>query len=115
MESKYIKIHNLSDYPEYIPTVAKRYRKVFFKNSVDDMYNTIYCIQHACHKNKVPQTLIVLYKDTPVGTAAIRNCDIAYRQDLSPRLANLFVLPKYRKLGIGTMLQNEVIKKVKKL
>ncbi|HBB04499.1 TPA: GNAT family N-acetyltransferase [Patescibacteria group bacterium] len=115
MKSANIKIQNLCDYPEHIQTVAKRYRKVFFKDSVDNMYNTIYCIQHACQKNKIPQTLIVFYDEIPVGTAAIWNCDIAYRQDLSPRLANVFVLPEYRHLGIGTMLQKEVFKRAKKL
>lgn len=110
-----IKIHNICEYPEHIKTVAKRYRKVFFKDSIDNMYNTRYCIQHACHKNSIPETLIAFYGDIPVGTAAIRNCDIAYRQDLTPRLANVFVLPKYRHLGIWTMLQKKVLKKVKKL
>ena len=110
-----IKIYNLYDHPEYIKTVAKRYRNVFFKDPMDNLHNTRYCIQHACQKNKIPQTLIVFYKDIPVGTAAIRNCDIAYRQDLSPRLANVFVLPKYRKMWIGTLLQKEVLKITKKL
>ncbi len=98
MVSDKIRICNLINHPEHIQTVAKRYRKVFFKDPTDNMHNTKYCIQHACQKDKIPQTLIAFYEDIPIGTAAIRNCDIAYRQDLSPRLANVFVLPKFRKI-----------------
>lgn len=97
MKSTDIKIRNLSDYPEHIKTVAKRYRKTFFTDEMDNMSNTRYCIQHCVQKHGIPETLIAFYKDTPVGTAAIRNCDIAYRQDISPRLANVFVLPEHRK------------------
>lgn len=110
-----LRICNLVDCPEYLSTIAKRYRKTFFKDSVDDLSNTRYCIQHACYKNKIPQTLIAFLGNIPVATASIWNCDIAFRQDLSPRLANLYVEPKYRKLGIGSKLQDEVIKKVQKL
>ena len=115
MPATKIKIYNLSDKPEYIKTVAKRYRETFFKDSMDNMYNTRYCIQYSIYKHGIPETLIAFYGNTPAGTAAIRNCDIAYRQDLSPRLANVFILPKYRHLWIGTLLQNEVLKRVKKL
>lgn len=50
-----------------------------------------------------------------IGFVSIWNNDLPFRQDLTPWLAGLYVKEKYRKHGIGTLLQEKCIQVVKEL
>jgi predicted N-acetyltransferase YhbS len=59
------------------------------------------------NRKSIPLTLIAFEGQTPVGTASLVMYDIRTREDLSPWLAGVYVLPEYRTGGIGTRLVQE--------
>lgn len=50
-----------------------------------------------------------LHNDVPVGCAALAHDDLPERSDLTPWLANVFVLPGYRQHGVATLLVAAVV------
>ena len=77
------------------------------------MKEIIYRTEHSLTK-KCPQTLIAFYNGQATGTVSLWNSDHPYRQDLSPWLSCLFVLPKYRTKRIGQALQSALLETAKK-
>ena len=65
-------------------------------------------------ENVLPKFYIYLKKDSIVGTCALLRYDNVSRQDLSPWLACLYVVPGERVTGIGTALQHHVVKEAKR-
>ena len=61
-------------------------------------------LQTHLHPDAIPLTLVASLNQLPVGTASLMFEDMSSRPDLSPWLASVFVLPEYRKQGIGSML-----------
>jgi GNAT superfamily N-acetyltransferase len=52
----------------------------------------------------MPRTFILLADGQPVGTASLVACDLDERPDLSPWLADVFVLPAARRRGYAVHL-----------
>jgi GNAT superfamily N-acetyltransferase len=50
------------------------------------------------------RVFVALHDDFPVGMVSLKENDLWHRKDLSPWLASLFVIPQYRKKGIGEEL-----------
>lgn len=111
--TKKIIVKNLTDYPKLVPLVSKWLWQQFHKRHGISLKEIIYRTKH-CLTKKCPQTLIAFYGHKPVGTVSLWNADYRYRQDLTPWLSVLFVLPKYRQKGIGRILQSELLKTAKK-
>ena len=107
-----ISIKNLADHRRYIPLVSKWLWQQFHKRHGISLKEIIYRTRH-CLTKKCPQTLIAFYNGQPAGTVSLWNADYRYRQDLTPWASVLFVLPKYRRRGIGQALQAAVLKTAK--
>lgn len=105
-------IKNLSTCRQYVPLVSKWLWQQFHKRHGITLKEIVYRTKH-CLTKKSPQTLIAFYGDQPVGTVSLWNTDYRYRQDLTPWLSVLFVLPKYRGQGIGQALQTALRKTAK--
>ncbi len=72
-------------------------------------------VMHSCRpENTLPKFYIYLKNDSVVGTCALLRYDFVSRQDLSPWLACLYVVPGERVNGIGTALQHHVVKEAKR-
>lgn len=108
-------IVNLADNMEYLDEVSMFMWKEWAEQYGTKYEDIIYRTQHCLNKNSIPQTYIAKHDSELVGFVSIWNNDLHFRQDLSPWLAGLYVKEKYRKLGIGTLLQERCIQVVKEL
>jgi GNAT superfamily N-acetyltransferase len=108
-----ITIKDLADCREYVPLVSKWAWLEWSRGEGISLSKVIYRTEH-CLTKKCPRTFIVFYGSKPAGTAALWPTDSRLRLDLSPWLSNLYVLPRYRKLGLGQALQEVVIKAARK-
>ena len=59
--------------------------------------------------DEVPCSFAATWDEFPVGMASLRKTDLLSREDLSPWLSALYVLPEYRKRGIGYELVKAVL------
>ena len=57
-----------------------------------------------CERDRIPTTFVATVDSEPVGSASLVLCDMDTRQDLSPWLGSVYVLPVFRRRGIGTAL-----------
>ncbi len=63
----------------------------------------------------MPYTFAAVADTLPIGMASLKENDLWSRKDINPWLASVYVLPSFRKSGIGTMLIDKVIEKSKSL
>jgi len=61
-------------------------------------------LQEHLNRDSIPLTVVAILDQLPVGTASLTLDDLSSRPDLSPWLASVYVLPEYRKQGIGSQL-----------
>ena len=67
---------------------------------------------HLVH-DQIPLTLVASLDSRPVGTATLLAHDVGTEQwpDLTPWLAGVYVMPEYRRRGIGGALVNATVSK----
>jgi len=66
-------------------------------------------------EDSIPLTFVAVEDAVPMGMVSIREDDLWSRKDLNPWLASLFVVPKFRRMGIGSRLIKRVIEKAREL
>lgn len=66
-------------------------------------------------KKQVPTTFVALADGEPVGSASLVGCDMEGREDLTPWLASVYVVPEYRRRGVGSTLVNRVVEEAQAL
>ncbi|MGM0501514.1 MAG: GNAT family N-acetyltransferase, partial [Bacillota bacterium] len=64
---------------------------------------------------ELPRLRAAIVDDKAVGTASIIECDLETRKDLSPWLADVYVLPSHRGKKIATKLIERVLEETKKI
>lgn len=64
--------------------------------------------------NSPPYTFMAFINDVPAGMVTLKTVDLSTRKDLSPWLSALYVVPEFRKKGIGTALINHILAEAKK-
>jgi len=110
-----MKIMNLCDNIDYIPTVAKWIYNEFIFGIKDDVsYEDIIESINICYKQELPVRLIALIDDKCVGTVSLVENDLECRNYL-PWLAALYVDENHRNQGIGECLINALIDIAKEL
>ena len=67
------------------------------------------------NKNRLPLALVALRGDEFVGTVSLKYHDLDTRPDLNPWLGGVFVLPKWRRRGIASMLMQRAVETAAKL
>lgn len=65
-------------------------------------------LKHHLQRNAIPTTFVALHHEKPVGSASLVANDMAIFTEWIPWLANVYVLPEYRRQGIGAMLVQRV-------
>ena len=61
------------------------------------------------HRDRVPQTFVAMDGSRPVGMASIEAHDMSTRPELTPWLSAVYVLPAYRRHGVGSALVEAVV------
>lgn len=98
-------ILNLTDVPEYIPTLAEwHHHEWAHLNPGRTLEKRIESMQGYLGEDLVPSTFIYKHDGQLAGSAAIVVCDMDTRKDLTPWLASVFVAPMFRRQGIGSKL-----------
>jgi predicted N-acetyltransferase YhbS len=95
----------LIDCPQYLPQVAAwifdEWGHLTQGLTLDKVETQL---QDHLNRDAIPLTLVAIKDHIPVGTASLMLADMSNRPDLSPWLASVYVLPEYRKQGIGSQL-----------
>lgn len=104
-----MQITPLSHVPHHLPVIAAWIYDAFWQDSGQSVdYIEGLLAEHLMGK-PIPITLIAMQKGIPVGSVCLIENDMAERPTLTPWLAALYVLPTYRKQGIGSMLVKLVV------
>ncbi len=114
--SERIDIQYLGDRQEVIRTVA---------NWIYDEWSFLYpgktvdyiesLLRERLHKRKLPFTLVAFKGGKPVGTVSLKASDMETRSKMTPWVASLYVVKRWRKRGIGSSLMKAVEEKAAKL
>jgi GNAT superfamily N-acetyltransferase len=107
---------HIAERPELIPQLAS-----WFQNEWGE-FNPECTIQSRCleliarkNSRELPLTMVATAKSELLGTYSLDLEDLAVRPNLSPWLANVFVNPKHRSQGIGTLLVNKALQQAQSL
>ncbi len=106
-----IKIDYLINHPEHLPVLASWMFKTWgHLNPQSSLEKAEHKLTTHLNAVNMPLTFIALQNDEPVGMCSLRQND-GIKEELTPWLASLFVLPQFRGQGIGEKLVQMVIKK----
>ncbi|HEU5114821.1 MAG TPA: GNAT family N-acetyltransferase [Candidatus Paceibacterota bacterium] len=110
-----IEIKNLADCREHLSLVSEWLWREWNSDDGRSVKDVEYRTEHCLEKDRVPMTFVALFKDKPIGTYSLWTNDLKTRQDLTPWLSVLYVVPEMRGKGLGTLLQQHAISQAKKL
>lgn len=100
-----MQISYLADHPEFIPVLApyivEHWRAVLPEETVERRVSKL---QRHANKDTLPIGWVAHADGQVLGTAALRVHDLEGREDISPWLGGVFVLPEYRRRGIASAL-----------
>ncbi len=68
-----------------------------------------------CRKDSLPLALVAFHQDEVLGTVALKPQDLDIRPQLTPWLGGLFVMPRFRGHGIGSLLIIKVVEEARRL
>ena len=97
-------IVNLKQCAEFLPKLAEWHQQEWaYLNPGQSLQDRIEKMQDYLNDDFIPSTFVAIENDV-LGSAAIIECDLDTRPDLSPWLASVYVAPEYRKQGVGAAL-----------
>lgn len=111
-----MQIGYLADHSEFILPLAKR-RLEFYRQLLPEYTLETHITRLEAHLNRdsIPIAWIACEGDQVFGTAALRQHDLDGREDLTPWLGGVYVLPEFRQRGIGAALCQAVEQKAAEL
>lgn len=99
------RIDFLADFPEYIsalaPAVLEHWSYVLPE---DTLATRVGKLERHLSRDALPIAWVAHDGESAFGTAALRLHDLEDREDLAPWLGGVFVLPAFRRRGIGSAL-----------
>ncbi len=111
-----VAIKYLSCYPELVPTIASwvydYWGEMYLMNSVKEQITNI---SERLNTNHFPLALVALSGSNPVGTASLKIQEMATHKHLYHWLGTVYVVPSFRKKGIGRALVNHAESKAREL
>ena len=111
-------IEQLAHRPDLLPIVAEWIYSQWWTTVEGASVNTLSDLLrgHLVH-DQIPLTLVASLDSRPVGTATLLAHDVGTEQwpDLTPWLAGVYVMPDYRRRGIGGALVNATVSKARAL
>jgi GNAT superfamily N-acetyltransferase len=101
--------HYLHNVPEHAETIARW----IFETFPHEFENTTFAewLEQMKHPNRV--TFVAVENGQALGTASLDFEDLPPRDDLTPWLASVYVLPEFRAHGLGATLVEAVVKEAK--
>jgi GNAT superfamily N-acetyltransferase len=105
LQIKRFLIAYLADYPQYLPCVADWIYKEWGWELPGSTLESIRSeFSQYLNTDHIPLTMLALVDSQPVGTASITLHDMNTRMELTPWLAAVYVLPEFRRRGLGSEL-----------
>ena len=102
---------NLKQEPQHLPVLAAWHHAEWTHlNPGRSLQDRIQSMQAYLNDDQIPSTFIHRRDGQLTGSAALVDCDMDTRADLTPWLASVFVAPDYRRQGIGSELVRQVMK-----
>jgi GNAT superfamily N-acetyltransferase len=92
-------IVRIADRPDLVPTVAQWLWHEWWRDVGHTLEATRDAVAASVSPLGPPQTFVLLVDDEPVGTASLVAHDLEERPDLTPWLADVFVIPEARGRG----------------
>ena len=90
--------------PELLPPVARWLHEAFYREGGYTYEGTLADISRPTAAIGPPQYFVLLRDDVAIGTATLDEADLKERPELTPWLANVFVVPEARGHGHVHML-----------
>jgi GNAT superfamily N-acetyltransferase len=95
----------LADRPELIPVVGRWHWDAWgHEDPIGSVETWTDGLRKRSGREAIPISWVALVDETPVGSVALVEHDMLTRRDFTPWLSGLFVLPEYRRAGIGRAL-----------
>lgn len=110
-----IVFHDLSDKPDMLPVVAQWAYDQWWSS---DPQKTVEMVVESWKKRVadrgIPLTLVGERDRKPIGMVSLVECDVGmeHRMELSPWVSAVYVLPGYRRQGIGGLLLKAITTRV---
>ncbi|MCL1865356.1 MAG: GNAT family N-acetyltransferase [Spirochaetes bacterium] len=104
-----LKIYPLHEKKSLYPILAYWSYLNWFINRDLSFRLVMYEYKKRAESNELPCSFVALCNEFPVGMVSLRTVDLQSREDLTPWLSALYVLPDYRNRGIGSELINAVL------
>jgi GNAT superfamily N-acetyltransferase len=99
-----IKIHSMEGHPEWIAPCAAWWHGQWGQHMGYSPDQARAAIADLTLPGGGQAALIALVEGNPTGSAFLVDCDLESHAHLTPWLAGLFVLPKFRRMGVGEAL-----------
>jgi GNAT superfamily N-acetyltransferase len=109
-ETKFdIQIDYLAGKPKIIPLLAKWHHQQWgHLVGASTLAQRKARLKYHLQRKAIPTTFVAWHYDKPVGSASLVANDMAILPEWIPWLANVYVLPEYRRQGIGARLVQRV-------
>src|SRR5262245_26512666 len=108
--SRTMRLEFLADRPEFIMSVAiwicQEWREEFATVGLDAWLAEF---RATLMRDGIPTTFVASEGPGLLGTASLIASDLPERPELSPWMASVYVLPRYRRTGIATALIGRVL------
>lgn len=99
MSARDVEIVTISDRPDLVPIVVEWLWTTFWQQLGYSRQETYDIIASGTSKLGPPQTFVLLVDGMPVGTASLVDQDLDEHPELTPWLADVFVVPEARGFG----------------
>ena len=109
------KISFLTDDPALIETIAGWHQETWGRLTGRSVAERVAEFAEHLSGGRIPFTLVAFVDGTPVGTASLLTQDMDSHPDLTPWLGSVFVLPDFRRGGIGERLCRTAVAEAKGL
>jgi predicted N-acetyltransferase YhbS len=100
-----IKISDLRAAPHWIATIAQWQFELWGPlTGSDTLVGYVQLLTSATKSDALPRVLVAEEDGNLLGSVNLVSCDCPVRSDLTPWLAQLFIAPERRKMGVGATL-----------
>jgi predicted N-acetyltransferase YhbS len=100
-----INISDLRAAPHWIATIAQWQFELWGPlTGSDTLVGYVQLLTSATKSDALPRVLVAEDDGNLLGSVNLVSCDCPLRPDLTPWLAQLFIAPEHRKMGVGTTL-----------
>lgn len=106
-------IQDLKENPTYLPLLAKwHYEQWSYLYPDETLGDRIEKMGDYLNNDFIPSTFVAI-DDGLLGSAAIIECDMETRKELTPWLASVYVSADHRNKGVGSRLVRHVMQQAK--